>query len=159
MITFKQTQKHFAAVTLTGYAIQLSTASLADVTTVSQAKGAHFETLARSGQLGALMQGSRDHIGYAYSQINAGQLTYFAGANTTAQPEKATQQVLPAGEYLVLTAQGGYDRPLFDELLTTYFKTLQPQQPTWPAQPAFVVENLLNGQPQAASVAVRIPLF
>lgn len=156
---YQQTQQYFDAITLTGYMATLPAPTPANAKSVAAQQVALFEGIAKDGRLGALMQGSQDHIGYAYSRFNGDQFTYLASANTTVQPAGTVQQTVLAGDYLVLTAEGGEDRPLFDQLFQIYTTDLQPQQPQWPAHPAFIVEALLNGQPHEAVVALRIPLF
>jgi len=143
--------------TITGYAAQLPLPTLENVAQVSQQKSAHFGALAKSGQFGALMAGSRDKVGYALSGVHDGQLEYFAGANTTINANNAETREIPAGNYIILTAQGGPSRQLFDKLLKQFFGEILPKRPELYTGDSFVVEALLNGNPMDAVVELRLP--
>jgi len=149
--------RQLPALTITGYATQLPLPTMTNVAQVSQQKSAHFGSLAKSGQFGALMAGSRDQIGYALSEVRQEQLDYFAGANTTVTTSTATTRELPAGNYIILKAQGGPSRQLFDNLIKTFFGEILPQRPELYQGDSFIIEALLNGNPADAVVELRLP--
>jgi hypothetical protein len=150
--------KRFATISLTGYATQMELPTMENIKEISQEKSNHFFKLANSGQFPALMKGSVDQIGYAFSSVQAGQLMYFAGANTTIAAATATKVEIAAGDYVVLKGQGGPSRQLFDQLIATFFAEILPKHPEIYPEDRFVVEALLNGNPQDAVVELRIPV-
>jgi len=149
--------KSFDQVTLTGYATPLPLPTMTNIQTVSQLKTTHFGSLAQSGKFGALMAGSRDKIGYAVSGTHDEQFTYFAGANTTVTADDAEIRELPAGNYVVMRAQGGSSRQLFDQLIGEFFGKILPKRPELYTGDSFIVEALLNGNPMDAVVELRLP--
>lgn len=157
-MTQNYTIKQFPTVTITGYAAQLPLPTMANIQEVSTLKSHHFMTLAQSGQFGELMSASRDKIGYALSGVTDEQLEYFAGANTTVTPTAAETRTVPAGDYVVLTGQGGPSRQLFDQLIGQFFSKILPENPQLYKEDSFVIEALLNGNHADAVVELRIPV-
>ncbi len=70
-MTATYTVQQFSELNLTGYATTLPALSTTNAAAVSELKGQHFQTLGRSGKFPALLQGSRDHYGYALSTVTA----------------------------------------------------------------------------------------
>ncbi|MFC6182561.1 GyrI-like domain-containing protein [Lactiplantibacillus daowaiensis] len=147
----------FDALTLTGYATQLPLPTMTNIQTVSDLKTQHFGALAKSGKFGALMAGSRDHIGFALSGVHQDQLEYFAGANTTVTATDTETRTVPGGHYIVLRAQGGPSRQLFDQLISDFFGQILPTRPELYTGDSYIVEALLNGDPMDAAVELRLP--
>jgi predicted transcriptional regulator YdeE len=154
----KLTIKHMGGLTLTGYSTAVPFPTMENVDEVSKQKTAHFASLAQSGKFGALMNGSRDKIGYAIGTTGSDRLSYFAGANTTTVAEDAEQLVLPANDYVVLTAEGGPSRKLFDQLIRQFFGEILPNHPEFEYEDSYVIEALLNGNPMEAVVELAVPV-
>ncbi|WP_102345924.1 GyrI-like domain-containing protein [Bacillus sp. Marseille-P3661] len=152
------TIKHMGEIRLTGYRTNVPLPTMENVEDVSKQKSAHFGSLAKNGKFGALMAGSRDKIGYAVGTTSSDHLSYFAGANTTTLAEDAEQLVLPANDYVVLTAQGGPSRNLFDQLIRHFFGEILPNHPEWEYVDTYVIEMLLNGNPMDAVVELAVPV-
>lgn len=152
------TIKHMEEFTLTGYGTTVPFPTMENVDEVSKQKSAHFASLAKSGKFGALMAGSKDKIGYAIGTVGSDSLSYFAGANTTTVAEDAEQLVLPANDYVVLTAKGGPSRMLFDQLIRQFFGELLPNHPEFEYKDTYVIEMLLNGSPMDAVVELAVPV-
>lgn len=152
------TIKHLDVLTLTGYSTTVPMPTMENVDEVSKQKSAHFGTLAQSGKFAALMAGSRDKIGYAVGTTGSEGLSYFAGANTTAVAEDAEQLILPATDYVVLTAEGAPSRHLFDQLIRQFFGVILPNHPELEYEDTYVIEMLLNGNPMDAVVELAIPV-
>ncbi|MFD0896688.1 GyrI-like domain-containing protein [Loigolactobacillus binensis] len=150
--------QQYPELTLTGYATKLPLPTMTNIAAVSAQKEQHFVSLVKNNQFPPLMAASRDKLGYALSTTAADHLEYFAGANTTATATTAQTRTLPAGDYIVLQAQGGPDRALFDRLIGDFFGTILPAEPQLYTKDSFVVEVLLNGNPHDAAVELRIPL-
>lgn len=148
----------FKETVITGYAANLPLPTMENIKEVSDKKTSHFSSLAQSGKFGKLMAESRDRIGYALSTTEKDHLEYFAGANTSTGDEEAEERIIPAGEYVVLNAQGGPSRLLFDQLIGEFFGKILPEHPELYQEDTFVVEALLNGNPMDAEVELRIPL-
>lgn len=152
------TMKHMGELKLTGYSTTVPFPTMENVDEVSKQKTAHFGSLVQSGKLGALMAGSRDKIGYAVGTTGSDSLSYFAGANTTTVAEVAEQLVLPANDYVILTAEGGPSRKLFDQLIRQFFGEILPDHPEIGYEDSYVIELLLNGNPMDAVVELAIPV-
>lgn len=152
------TIKHMGELTLTGYSTNVPLPTMENVNEVSKQKSAHFESLAKNGKFGALMAGSRDKIGYAVGKTGSESLSYFAGANTTTVAEDAEQLVLPANDYVVLTAKGGPSRSLFDQLIRQFFGEILPNHPELEYEDTYIIEMLLNQNPMDAVVELAIPV-
>ncbi|MDT2759129.1 effector binding domain-containing protein [Enterococcus xiangfangensis] len=150
--------KHFNETVIKGYAAVLPLPTIDNIKEVSEKKSQHFFSLATSGKFPALMAESADKIGYALSEAKNDHLEYFAGANTSTDDSAAEERVLPAGEYVVLKGQGGPSRQLFDRLIKTFFGEILSENPDLYKEDTFVVEALLNGNPQDAEVELWIPL-
>ncbi|MBO0959671.1 GyrI-like domain-containing protein [Neobacillus sp. MM2021_6] len=152
------TIKHMEELTLTGYSTIVPMPTMENVEDVSKQKSAHFGTLAQSGKFAALMAGSRDKIGYAVGTTGSEGLSYFAGANTATVAEDAEQLILPATDYVVLTAEGAPSRQLFDQLIRQFFGEILPNHPELKYEDTYVIEMLLNGNPMDAVVELAIPV-
>ena len=152
------TIKHMNELTLTGYSTSVPMPTMENVDEVSKQKSAHFGTLSQSGKFGALMAGSRDKIGYAVGTTGSEDLSYFAGANTATIAEDADQLVLPANDYVVLTAEGAPSRKLFDQLIREFFGDILPNHPELEYKDTYVIEALLNGNPMDSVVELRVPV-
>jgi predicted transcriptional regulator YdeE len=152
------TMKHMDELTLTGYSTFVSLPTMENVDEVSKQKSAHFGILAQSGKFVALMAGSRDKIGYAVGTTGNENLSYFAGANTTTAAEDAEQLVVPANDYVVLTAQGAPSRKLFDQLIRQFFGEILPNHPELEYKDTYVIEALLNGNPMDSVVELAVPV-
>lgn len=150
--------QQFPELTITGYATQLPLPTMTNIEQVSTLKSQHFMALAQSGQFAELMNASRDKIGYALSSVADQQLEYFAGANTTATSATTETRTLPAGDYVVLQGKGGPSRQLFDQLIGQFFGTILPENQHLYTGDSFVIEALLNGNPNDAVVELRIPV-
>ncbi|WP_071392816.1 GyrI-like domain-containing protein [Bacillus tuaregi] len=154
----KLTIKHIDELQLTGYSTSVPLPTMENVEEVSKQKTAHFGSLAKSGKFGALMAGSRDKIGYAVGTTSSDSLSYFAGANTTTVVEDAEQLILPANDYVVLTAEGGQSRKLFDQLIRQFFGEILPNHPELEYEDTYVIEMLVNGNPMDAVVELAVPV-
>jgi predicted transcriptional regulator YdeE len=152
------TMKHMDELTLIGYSTSIPMPTMENVDEVSKQKSAHFGTLAQSGKFGALMAGSRDKIGYAVGTAGSESLSYFAGANTATIAEDAEQLVLPANDYVVLTAEGAPSRKLFDQLIRQFFGEILPNHPELRYEDTYVIEALLKGNPMDAVVELAVPV-
>jgi len=152
------TMRHMDKLTLTGYSTTILMPTMENVDEVSKQKSAHFGTLAQSGKFGALMAGSRDKIGYAVGTTGNESLSYFAGANTATVAEDVEQLVLPANDYVVLTAEGAPSRTLFDRLIRQFFGEILPNHPELEYEDTYVIEALLNGNPMDAVVELAVPV-
>ncbi|MEK5393414.1 GyrI-like domain-containing protein [Margalitia sp. FSL K6-0131] len=152
------TMKHMDELTLTGYSTSVPMPTMENVDEVSKQKSAHFGTLAQSGKFGALMAGSRDKIGYAVGTTGSKSLSYFIGANTATVAEDAEQLVLPANDYVVLTAEGAPSRKLFDLLIREFFGKILPIHPELEYKNTYVIEALLNGNPMDSVVELAVPV-
>lgn len=152
------TMKHMDKLTLTGYSTTVPMPTMENIDEVSNQKSAHFRTLAQSGKFSALMAGSRDKIGYAVGKTGNEGLSYFAGANTATVAEDAEQLVLPANDYVVLTAEGAPSRKLFDQLIRQFFGEILPNHPELEYEDTYVIEALLNGNPMDAIVELAVPV-
>ncbi|MDP4085822.1 MAG: GyrI-like domain-containing protein [Bacillota bacterium] len=152
------TIKHMAELTLIGYSTSILMPTMENVDEVSKQKSAHFGTLAQSGKFSALMAGSRDKIGYAVGKTGSQGLSYFAGANTETEACDAEQLVLPANDYVILTAEGAPSRKLFDQLIRQFFGEILPNHPELEYEDTYVIEALLNGNPMDAVVELAVPV-
>lgn len=152
------TIKHMGELLLTGYSTTVQFPTMENMNEVSKQKTTHFGILSKSGKFSALMAGSRDKIGYAVGTTGSDSLSYFAGANTTTVVEDAEQLVLPANDYVVLTAEGGPSRKLFDQLILQFFGEILPNHPELEYEDTYVIEALLNGNPMDAVVELAVPV-
>ncbi|GAA3607852.1 hypothetical protein GCM10022296_09230 [Secundilactobacillus similis DSM 23365 = JCM 2765] len=85
-------------------------------------------------------------------------LTYFAGSKTVTPVLKLETRRIPAGDYLIMAGKGGPSRQLFDVLIRHFFNKVLPQHPDLYRDDRFIVEALLNDNPQDAEVELRIPI-
>lgn len=152
------TIKHMNELTLTGYCTSVPMPTMENMDEVSKQKSAHFGALAQSGKFAALMAGSSDKIGYAVGTTGNEGLSYFAGANTATVAEDAELLVLPANDYVVLTAEGAPSRKLFDQLIRQFFGDILPNHPELGYEDSYVIEALLNGNPMDSVVELAIPV-
>lgn len=78
--------------------------------------------------------------------------------NTTTVAEDAEQLVLPSNDYVVLTAEGGPSRKLFDQLIRKFFGEILPNHPELKYEDTYVIEALVNGNPMDAVVELAVPV-
>lgn len=94
------------------------------------------------------MSQNQDHIGYALSEVHDEGLTYSTGVETATPASVLETRIIPVSQYLIMPGKGDPSRQLFDVLISQFFNRALPQHPNLHRGNSFVVEALLNSNPQ-----------
>jgi predicted transcriptional regulator YdeE len=144
---------------IVGYKTRLEGSDHIHDDSFSGQKTEFFKGVIQSGKMGALQPISESKYGYA-AVANDGSGTYYVAGVQTSQPApEGTDEVLfPAGEYLVLSGQGGLSRLAFDKLENQAFGEVFPANSEYEYNGHPIAEILLNGNPMDAEVEVWVPV-
>lgn len=122
----------------------------------SQEKTAFYQELFKLGMMKELMPISEDKKGYAAIIPLANGIRYFAGVLTNDYIEGYEKIEIAPQAYVVLAAQDGISRLLFDQLEDAFFANKK-QADQYNGKE--ILEVLLNGEPKKAEVELWVPVI
>ncbi|MEK4300309.1 effector binding domain-containing protein [Oceanobacillus sp. FSL W8-0428] len=121
----------------------------------SQEKTAFYQELFKLGMMKELMPVSKDKKGYALIIPIENGIRYFAGILSDVYIEGYEKLEITSQSYVVLAAQDGISRNLFDQLEDTFFTD---KEKSVQYNGKEVLEVLLNGNPANAEVELWVPV-
>ncbi|WP_052339653.1 GyrI-like domain-containing protein [Gorillibacterium massiliense] len=118
-----------------------------------------FKTLVQNGKMAQLRPLSESPFGFAALTTDGTQTFYYAGFQSSQPAVEGAEEILfPAGQYLILSENGGLSRLAFDKLEELGFNDILSGDSDYVYNGGPVAEVLLNGNPLDAEVELWIPV-
>lgn len=148
------------AMTLATYVTKLPIPDDSNAHEISAGKQGLIAGLAHGGKLQELLAHSIDHRLYAVSRIQNNALCYYVGTQIPpiVHIEEAEWQLIPAGDYLNMSARGNNSRQLLDQLIATFLGKLQRHRPDLVRDDGLMIETMIQNADEKLHVALQVPI-